>query len=751
MTLGHTGHDRGDVPCPLRDSARVDTPVQDPIVARQLVGSVLAERPTVNPDISSPLNAGQSGGLVRQLFRRQQASGARIPQRGATHGVIIRDGVGAEPLREHDFHQQVLEVIDMRAALETIPESASQPHHFRVLGAGGQQKPLEVGIRGILGRLGNFPAHDGGPPELDGSLREALVGNNPFRQPLQAIVRVGRLLAGETRKAHVAVPGIAVVVRVGIHDYRQSCETVLSVLLVPGCPGYDLDVVDPVTRDLDVNVERAMAMTVPHHQVVTTSRGGIVPCFPAWPPISDWRSQVLELVAGQYLAVGIGHPEQVKINHSVFAGVFIIEIVREFYPQGLNTGGQPYGPDQRLPLGPGFPIDGQLAPCNRVLVEIVQRILASPPIPVVPVVPVVLKGACHRIQNAVTDRAGRVVHGGVVGVCQCHRVGGARGRFLHVETQKVVVGPPRPRPVAVRGRRWVTSQKHRRIENTGVWITRNQGSRIIDAKCLHVGVIFGFVSFTLPVVFHDPGRPELVCVRGVAEVGRGAVGRCRPWVCHDVVGRQYLGVRQVVLHHVRDQLQGCPPRTVLHFVHPVVVGSQAAAGIRCLPALVSLVGELDEESHVIVEHVAVVPVRQQLVVASADQELVELGPRHQTPNRGAQDRFVALLYCSVFLVRRNAARKDQRRTAQRLAGRRHYHRVEQRFRRQGRRRQPFAQQCQETFHVRKVHGPWQQLSQATVPQRTLNLEQDILSAALFFGQEILYGCQVSRLVVVGRI
>ena len=135
----------------------------------------------------------------------------------------------------------------------------------------------------------------------------------------------------------------------------------------------------------------------------------------------------------------------------------------------------------------------------------------------------------------------------------------------------------------------------------------------------------------MPVVLHNPRRPELEGILGVTEIRRGTVGKRRPRVRHDVIGSQDLRVRPVVLHHVRNQLQGRPARTMLHPAHPVIEWSEIAAGMGRLLAAVGLVGELDQMCSVVVQNVAVVPVRQQPVVAAANQELVKLGDPPSIP------------------------------------------------------------------------------------------------------------------------
>ena len=140
---------------------------------------------------------------------------------------------------------------------EAVAESVGQAYHFRVLGVGGEQLPLEAGVCRVLGRLDNLAAHNRRPPELDGRLGKTLVGDNLLCQPLRAPVGVWRQLAVEAWSAHVAVPGVAMLVGVCHHRYLGEVVFPIPIPFVPIRPGHDLDVVDPDARDLDVNEERA--------------------------------------------------------------------------------------------------------------------------------------------------------------------------------------------------------------------------------------------------------------------------------------------------------------------------------------------------------------------------------------------------------------------------------------------------------------------------------------------------------------
>ena len=213
VALGHPCHHRGDVPPPLRHSVRVDAAVKQAIVAGQGAGPAVLIRPGVGRPF--PLKPCDGSGLARQFLRRQQPSGAGIVQRHAAYRVRVGDRVGAKPLRHHDFHQQILEVVGVPTAREAAPEAVGQPLYLGALGGGGKQPPLEVGVAFSRGRCRHLATHDCRPPELHRRLGEARVGDDLLRQPLHAVVGVRRRLAVETRDAHVAVPGVAYLVFVG--------------------------------------------------------------------------------------------------------------------------------------------------------------------------------------------------------------------------------------------------------------------------------------------------------------------------------------------------------------------------------------------------------------------------------------------------------------------------------------------------------------------------------------------------------
>ena len=389
--------------------------------------------------------------------------------------------------------------------------------------------------------------------------------------------------------------------------------------------------------------------------IVMTPGGRVVRHFPtSIPPRSNRYFHILELLAEDHVTLGINHGQPVQPDQAILLGLFIPEVVRVQHPQGFGPGGQRHRPDQRLPVLPGFGLDG-LSRHLAFLVEFVQGIHAAPLVLVVSHVAVVLERPGHRIEDAVAHRAGRIAHRRVVGVRQRHRVSGARGRFLHVEFEEVVVGPARPRPIAVGGRRGVTLEERIRVENAGVWIIRVERAGIKDAAYLKDRIEFILESVAHPVVVPDPRRPELVYVIGTVEAGGRAVGSGRPRVRHDVVGSEDLRVRQVVFHHVRNQLQWRASCAVLHSIVPIIVIS-IQEGAACRRATIRLVHEINQVAKP-VEDFCVRPIRQQPVVARPQQELVKLRPRHQPPNGGAQHRRAPGLNRSILRVRRDAARE----------------------------------------------------------------------------------------------
>ena len=216
----------------------------------------------------------------------------------------------------------------------------------------GEQSPLEVRVALVLGRLGDLAAHDRRPPELDRRLGEAIVGNDPLRQPLNAVVGVGRRFAAEARNPHVAVPGVSLPVR--IDGDRKPGEATVRILRMRLRPGHNLDVVDTVARYFDIDEDRALRPAPMEPQIVVASGGRVVSRFPAGPsPFTDRRFQVLELQAEEHAAAAIGHPQTIQIDLSLVLGAVVVERIREHHPQGLDAGRQSDRPGQRLAVAPG--------------------------------------------------------------------------------------------------------------------------------------------------------------------------------------------------------------------------------------------------------------------------------------------------------------------------------------------------------------------------------------------------------------
>ena len=152
-----------------------------------------------------------------------------VAQRREPHRIVVRGGCSARPFREDDLHQQVLQV-ERPAAAEAAPESARQPFRFGALRVGRQQQPREVGVVLVLRRRGDFGSQDRRPPELHRRLGEALVCDDAPGEPPQAVVRIRHFRAGETRRPHVAVPNVALVVVVLRHGHPHPQRTGLALL-----------------------------------------------------------------------------------------------------------------------------------------------------------------------------------------------------------------------------------------------------------------------------------------------------------------------------------------------------------------------------------------------------------------------------------------------------------------------------------------------------------------------------------------
>ena len=335
-----------------------------------------------------------------------------------------------------------------------------------------------------------------------------------------------------------------------------------------------LDVVDPGALDLDLNRDPAEVMAARYRNMIIGSAVGVVPLTrTSISVVEDRRVQVLELAAGAHQPASIAHIQSIQIERSTGAGLFFVDVeVRMEHSQGIGASRQRYRPGQRLPVFPGVGLNRQRWEMPSIMpslpVETVQGIYPAP-IGLVPSLRiVVLECSGHRVEDAMAHRARRVVHGRVVRVRERHGIGGARGGLLDVEPEEVVVGPARARPVAIGGRRRIALEKRHRIEDTGVRIVRVQRAGIDYTVCAEDGIVFVLESVTLPIIGLDPRGLELVDILGVIEARRCAVGGGRHRVGHDVVGSEDLGVGQVVLRHVRDQLHRRSTRTVPRPFYP---------------------------------------------------------------------------------------------------------------------------------------------------------------------------------------
>ena len=348
---------------------------------------------------------------------------------------------------------------------------------------------------------------------------------------------------------------------------------------------------------------------------------------------------------------------------------------------------------------------------RRFLVEIVERIHAAVVHPVVALVAVVLERARHRIENGMADRAGAVVHRRIVGVGEGDRVRCPRSGFLDVQPQEVIVGPARPRTVAVRCRARVAVQEGVRVEDSCVWDVHPQVAVGDDAQAelLTEPRDLGPVP---AVVGDDLGRLELERIVDVLEdlCGGLAVDIGCKGIGHDVVGRQYLRVGQFLLRDVGDQLQRRPCDAVLHRLKPATAVEGVAVA---LATFVHKLGKPHEVLRVGVEQVVDVLVGQQAVVGGPHQKVMERRTLHQVPN-GAADAHLPRGERIKFRRRRIPAGEEERGAAQRGLQRYLAYRVEQRLRRHRGRHELFAEQAKPSAHVAELRGTRRKLDAAAV-------------------------------------
>ena len=125
-----------------------------------------------------------------------------------------------------------------------------------------------------------------------------------------------------------------------------------------------------------------------------------------------------------------------------------------------------------------------------VFIGVWQRIHGTPLIQIVPLITKTLVSPRYGIHALMTNCAGWVVHGGVVGVRQGCRVGCSWGRFFNVYTQEMEIRPAGTGSIAVGIGGGVTAQPRGRTQDTGV------GPILVVAKrCYGVGLVI------LPIIF----------------------------------------------------------------------------------------------------------------------------------------------------------------------------------------------------------------------------------------------------------
>ena len=220
-------------------------------------------------------------------------------------------------------------------------------------------------------------------------------------------------------------------------------------------------------------------------------------------------------------------------------------------------------------------------------------------------VPVLERGG-HWVEQAVAFHAVGIlqrgrraadVHRRAVGACPVQR------QDVHV--QKQVIHHPRPGAVAIGGAGGVAVEKHQRAEDAGV-------GRAGQLQRAELGGV--------PLVREHAGV-HAIALRGIA-------------VEHHIVGREDLGHRLVVAHHVIDQLQRFAGHAVVGGVaqRHIIVGAVAHA--RVVPA------RIGEAAHQLDGGLAAVgrqiPIGQQPVVEDFREPVVERRFRHHAIEHCAQ-------------------------------------------------------------------------------------------------------------------
>ena len=254
------------------------------------------------------------------------------------------------------------------------------------------------------------------------------------------------------------------------------------------------------------------------------------------------------------------------------------------------------------------------------------------------------------------------------------------------------------------------------------------------------------------VVAGDPRRLELERIAGIVELCLRTVGRSRLRVGHDVVRGQDLGVRQVVLRHVRDQLERCAGK-------PMIRPDPPGSVVRVVPGLfkslvcrfdhvIMLGGILDESGKPkdTVRRPFNPLVREEPVIAASDEEPVEALARHQPPDRRTQVLLPAAAHGRQFRRGRGAAREHQRRPPQRPGRGGHGDAFEQGVGRPARPGGAAVEQPQKPLQKRELRRACGHLHAAPVGD-ALDLVQHEVRPALDGRQELTEGRQVAGFVI----
>ena len=265
-------------------------------------------------------------------------------------------------------------------------------------------------------------------------------------------------------------------------------------------------------------------------------------------------------------------------------------------------------------------------------------------------------------------------------------------------------------------------------------------------------MVFSHHRVVLAVVAGDPRRLKLERIARIVELCLCAVGRRGLRVGHDIVRGQDLGVRQVVLRHVGDQLER---RTREPAVRPNLPGSVVRVEpvvskylVRRLGQVIMLIDILDKsgKSKGTVRGPLKPLVREQPVIAASDQEPVEALARHQPSDRCAQVLHPAAAHGRQFRRGRGAAREHQRRPPQRPGRGGHGDAFEQSLRRPARPGGAAVKQPEKPLQKRELRRACGHLHAAPV-RDALDLVQHEIRPALDGRQELAKRRQVAGLVI----